>query len=492
MYSHKKFEFKSDTIDLFLILINGCFMRFKLRFMAFAFTLFTGLTTHLTVSAAADGPWQAGLSRRNITPAQPMPMAGYAGRGATHADGTLTPLWCKALVLKDRDGNEAAIVTLDLIGIDAGLSNAVTQAIQSQLDWKRNQIALCTSHTHTGPVVAKNLRPMHYMLLDEANQKLVDDYATFLEKAIVDSVVEARKNMTDAEVSWGSGRATFATNRRNNKEADVPKLREANMLKGPFDHDVPVLTVSQNGKLTGIVFGYACHSTTLSLNQWSGDYGGYAQQKLEADNAGVQAMFWAGCGGDQNPLPRRTVELAQSYGDRLATAVQKVVDGKLSSVDAKLETKYREIDLKLAHIPDKAELERDQKSSNKYTASRAKALSKVLADGDSIPSTYPYPIQHWRLGNDIQWVFLGGEVTIDYAIRIKSEWSPHADGPPPVWVAGYSNDVMAYIPSRRVLLEGGYEGGGAMVYYGLPSPWSSEVETQIMNAVNVMGNRPAK
>jgi len=78
----------------------------------------------------------------------------------------------------------------------------------------------------------------------------------------------------------------------------------------------------------------------------------------------------------------------------------------------------------------------------------------------------------------LKWVFLGGEVVVDYALRLKRELSPHT-----TWVAGYANDVMAYIPSRRVLLEGGYEGGGAMVYYGLPSAWTVEVEKQIVARV---------
>jgi hypothetical protein len=72
-------------------------------------------------------------------------------------------------------------------------------------------------------------------------------------------------------------------------------------------------------------------------------------------------------------------------------------------------------------------------------------------------------------------VFLGGEVVVDYSIRLKRQL-----GPRPTWVAGYANDVMAYIPSKRVLQEGGYEGGGAMVYYGLPAPWAAGVEERIV------------
>ena len=73
-------------------------------------------------------------------------------------------------------------------------------------------------------------------------------------------------------------------------------------------------------------------------------------------------------------------------------------------------------------------------------------------------------------------MFLGGEVVVDYALRLKAEHGP-------IWIAGYTNDVMAYIPSRRVLLEGGYEGVGAMVYYGLPTAWAPVVEERIAEEV---------
>jgi hypothetical protein len=88
-------------------------------------------------------------------------------------------------------------------------------------------------------------------------------------------------------------------------------------------------------------------------------------------------------------------------------------------------------------------------------------------------------VQVWRLGSDLTWIALGGEVVVDYSRRLKNEL-----GLGTTWVAGYTNDVMAYIPSVRVLKEGGYEGGGAMVYYGLPASWSPRVEELIVAAVH--------
>ncbi len=100
----------------------------------------------------------------------------------------------------------------------------------------------------------------------------------------------------------------------------------------------------------------------------------------------------------------------------------------------------------------------------------------------AIAETYPYPIQTWTLGNrgenSVHWVALGGEVVVDYALFLKGA-TPAKN----TWIAAYANDVMAYIPSRRVLHEGGYEGGGAMLYYGLPSAWDSMVEQTIVEEV---------
>src|SRR5207249_10161500 len=131
-----------------------------------------------------------------------------------------------------------------------------------------------------------------------------------------------------ARLSFGQGTARFAVNRRNNREAEVPKLLgQGATLRGPVDHDVPVLRVTTpDGKPRAVVFGYACHNTTMQFYQWCGDYAGFAQQYLEEKHAGAMALFWIGCGGDANPLPRSKIELCQKYGRQLADAVVKVLD----------------------------------------------------------------------------------------------------------------------------------------------------------------------
>ncbi len=423
--------------------------------------------------------WKAGVAKVCITPEKYMWMAGYGGRKEP-ANGKYSDLWVKSLVLEDAAGRRAVLVSFDLLGIGHDLAASICDQLHQQFGLKRDQVALCFSHTHSGPVVGRNLEPLHYRQVDADQQALIDQYADTLRQHVVACVGKAVEAVEPVAVTWGSGTATFAVNRRNNKEAQVPELRERNELCGPQDHDVPVLAVRDaKGGLMAVVFGYACHGTVLSDLSWCGDYPGFAQAELEARNADCVAMFWAGCGGDQNPLPRRKLELAQQYGRRLADAVSKVLAGKMEPVAAELKTAYVEVPLPLAALPTKAEWQQAAGSKNRYEQARARMFLERMEAGETIPDTYPYGIGVWRLGDRIDWVFLGGEVVVDYALRLKAELDDRR-----TWVAGYSNDVMAYIPSVRVLEEGGYEGKTAMLYYGLPSAWAPEVEKAIVDAVH--------
>lgn len=424
---------------------------------------------------AAEGGWKVGLGKTNITPEQFMWMAGYASRDRP-ADGKLTDLWAKAMALQDARGERAVLVTLDVIGISREMSWAITETLKERHNLERRQLAFCTSHTHSGPVVYGNLSPLHDLILDPEQRELIEAYAPTLQAKIIQAIEAALADLQPAQLSWGSGTATFAVNRRNNPADKVPELRAEGKLRGPFDHDVPVLAVRDaSGKLRSVVFGYACHATTLALFQWCGDYPGYAQIELEKAHPDCQAMFWAGCGADQNPLPRRTVELAMEYGRQLAEAVNQVLGDSMQPVAAKVATDFREIDLPFASLPTREQIEENVQSKNRYEAARARLLLEQMADGQALTPTYPFPVQVWQLGDDVHFITLGGEVVVDFALRLKEELGGKA-----TWVAGYSNDVMAYIASRRVLQEGGYEGVGAMVYYGLPGAWAPESEDLIV------------
>ncbi len=405
-------------------------------------------------------------------------MAGYGNRPRP-ASEKLHDLWAKALVVEDGEGNRAVLVTLDAIGIDRRFSLLVRDDLKEAYSLERRQIAVCSSHTHSGPVTSDRF-PFVFGL-NPQHDGLRTAYLDFMRKRIVQVVGQARGRLAPCKISWETGLAMFAVNRRNNVQADVPRLRAEGRLVGPVDYDVPVLNVcDSNDKSIAIVFGYACHGTTLgpSNQKWSGDYAGYAQGFVEAAHPGSTALYWAGCGGDQNPGPRDSVELAEKHGRELAAAVEEVLAGTMKSVDGELRTAYREIELPFAEPPRREQIEKQAASGDVGMARRARFILDQLNQGHELRPTYSYPVQTWRIGNELLFVTLGGEAVVDYALEIKQRF-----GHERTFVAAYANDVMAYIPSRRVQREGGYEGQTGFMIYGLPAPWGPQVEPLILHAV---------
>ena len=428
------------------------------------------------IPARADG-WKAGVAKIVITPDPAGWMSGYAARKGP-ATGKAHELWAKAFALEDSTGKKSVIVTLDVCGITRDVEIPVVKEIEKQTGIPRAAIALSVSHTHCGPVVGENLLSM-YPLTPEELAKTVT-YTNVLKTKLAKVAAEAVAALQPAQISWGVGKADFAVNRRENPADQVPALRQKLALKGPVDHDVPVLVAkSPDGKPFGILTQYACHCTTLDYDKYSGDYAGYTQIELEKAFPGAVALFAAGCGADANPLPRRDEAMAIKYGKELAVATANVVNYGLKPLAGdKLAFAFEEIPLKLSKTPTKADLEKELADKNIYIAARAKVLLKKLAETGSLSPTYPYPVQVWKLGTDIDWILLGGEVVADYSLRLK-----RSNGDSRTWVTAYTNDVCAYIPSLRVLKEGGYEGATSMIYYALPSPWAESVEEDIFASI---------
>jgi neutral ceramidase len=427
-------------------------------------------------TASGEAQFKVGTARAVITPTEPMWMSGYGAR-TQPADGKLTELWAKALAIEDQTGERLVLVTLDLVGIDAESAKRITERVTERYALPRHAVALSTSHTHSGPVIGENLRPMYS--LDEAAWRLIKQYTAQLEETVIRTIGRALDSLEPAQLHWTVGRAHFAVNRRNNAEKEVPQLRQADRLRGPVDHDVPVLVVKDaDGAVRSVICGYACHATVLSGYQWSGDWPGYAQLALEARYPESLAMVWAGCGADQNPVPRRELELAKEYGSAIDQAVAAALERPLIPINGTLAARFETLPLKFDRLPSRDELVETATSTNRFEAARARLLLDQWDRTGQLASEYPYPVQTWQLGDGPTWVFLGGEVVVDYALRLKQELTGGR-----TWVAGYCNDVMAYIASRRVLAEGGYEGGGAMVYYGLPSRWDESIEDDIIAGV---------
>lgn len=415
--------------------------------------------------------WQVGVARVEVTPKSSMWMAGYAGRKKP-SEGVASPLFCKATAIADADGNRLVVVTCDLIGVPRTLRDRVEADVQTQFKLPPASLLMNASHTHCGP----EFRAGKIDDTTDERAKQGAEYFDMLHREIVALVGRALQSLAPAKLEYVHARCGFAMNRRT----PSPKgYQNSPWSEGPVDHEVPVLrAVGADGKLRAVLFGYACHNTTIGFYQFCADYAGFAQEHLETKFPELHAAFVMGCGGDQNPYPRGEVELARHHGKTLGIAVEAALQSSPArEVHGPLRTALKLTSLEFAPPPPQAVLEQRTQSPNTYEAAHAKRLLKQLAETGKIETRYDTPIQAVSFGNDLVLVAFPGETVIDYVLRVKRELSGTGAA---VWVAGYSNDVFGYIPSRRVLEEGGYEGGGAMLYGRFPGPFTVDVEDRMM------------
>ena len=388
-------------------------------------------------------------------------MAGFAARNSA-ATGTALPLRAKALAL-EHDRRRFVLVTVDLLGVTAAMRQRIGATLSRTHHLGAEAWLLAASHTHCGPVVDDQLSVAYD--LDAAQRRAIVAYTARLEVTIAELVGDALEHLEPVGLAYAEAHATFGANRR------------AQFLPpGPVDPAVPVLRVARaDGHPLAIVFGYACHNTTLQagMTEFHGDYAGVAQRELERRHPRAQAMFLAGCGADVNPSPRGTLALVEQHGAALADAVGLALDS-VRPLEGDSAAAFELVDVPFAATTDRAGWLARQQSDDVSVRRHASLMLERLDRDGRLERSHAEPIQVWRIGG-LTLVALGGEVVTDYSLRLKREHASEG-----LWVAAYCNDVSCYVPSGRVLQEGGYEGGGAMIYYGRPGPFDASVEERIV------------
>ena len=414
---------------------------------------------------SAQHEWKAGVASVKITPEKPVVMAGYAGRNKPF-EKVEQDLFAKALALEDRDGRRAVVVTTDLIGLPAAIADPVCERIREKTGLARERILLNSSHTHSGPSLSLTPTPASGVAPENAENTAA--YTRGLQEKLVQLVAQSLARLEPVQLSWGWGVANLAMNRREFTARGV--ILGVNP-KGLVDRSVPVLRVdAPDGKARAVLFGYACHNTTLTQTNYSvaGDYAGFAQAYVQERYPNVQAMFMIGCGGDANPYPRGTMEMARANGAELGREVCRVLETRLQPLSGPLSCAFDYAALPLQQ-PTRAELEKATNGPS-WQAPTASKMLVMLERGEKLPTQYRAPVAAWQFGTNLTLVALAGEVVVDYV-----HLTERAIGPLQLWVAGYCNDYFGYFPSARVLTEGGYETRGLNPVPGWFSPAAEAV-----------------
>jgi putative membrane-bound dehydrogenase-like protein len=416
-----------------------------------------------TVTARPADAFDAGVAAIDITPSYPVRLSGFGFR-RTESEGVTQRIWAKALAIDD--GSPLVVVTVDNLGIPAAMTEAVAARLEKKAGLRPDRFAICASHTHTAPMLRGVAPTLFGTPIPNEHQDHIDQYTAELSDKLEKVALAALADRKPARLAWGIGRVGFAINRRTKG--------------GPVDYDLPVLVVRDlKGRTRAIWVNYACHCVTLSNNKISGDWAGYAQEQIQDDYPGAVALVSIGCGADSNPdsgVTSDKVEIASRQGVQIAREVKRLLGGYLTPVRGPIAVSVRRFELSLADAPSREQWEAKARRTDAIGYHARVNLAR-LDHKESLRTKIDYSVQTWQFADGLAMVFLSGEVVVDYALRLKRE----LDGLR-LWINAYANDAPCYIPSERVLKEGGYEGGGAMVYYDLPGPFRPGLEQKIIHA----------
>jgi neutral ceramidase len=442
------------------------------------------LLLFLLVASPAFAGWHAGTTKVDITPTESVPLAGYGGK-TRMSQRVEHPIWLKALALKDDAGATSVLVTADLVGLSDKMIAVIAKNALDKHGIPRERLILNTSHNHSCPVTEDVLWLYYEFTPDEAAAK--DRYTAMVYAKYDDVIGEAIAALAPAEVAFEQGLAGVAVNRRRSRGP------ESRALGGQVDQDVPVITVKSGSDLKAIVFGYSCHTTALGGLSINGDYAGFAQLELEKSFPGSVALFVQNCGGDANPLPRirgkdvEATELAGMYGKILAEAVRQVIAGTMKPLSGPIQAAMGETELELQSGIPLDELKQRVPNLTGMPKREFEHFIRQYETLGSTPDRVKYPIQVWRIGADFTFIALTGETVVDYSLKFKAAYGWNN-----TWVCGYNNDLLSYVPSLRVLKEGGYEGVTGMFEYGHRAPYTETVEERITTKVEELVKATAK
>ncbi|MEM6689205.1 MAG: neutral/alkaline non-lysosomal ceramidase N-terminal domain-containing protein [Planctomycetota bacterium] len=431
------------------------------------------------IHANADDLVPVGFATRDITPERPLRLSGYGSRSEVMT-GVRDRLFVRAMSIGDGE-RLCVMVSVEGIAVLAEQTERLLEVIAPSHSLDRSRLVVCSTHSHAAPQMAGGLTNLFRVPTTNEQMIALEEYRDFVHEQCLAAINESIANRHPSTISIGNGRADFAVHRRVIKDGTWTGFGVSS--DGPTDRRVRMLVVRDaDGSLSGAVFQYACHCTTLgpSFNEVTGDWAGIAAAELEARHSGTTFMPVIGCGADANPEPRDDYQSALKHGKEMAEAVDSVISGgSLQPLNSVPRSRFGYAGL-TAESPSREQLTEFLEDSNVNRARWARNMLDIWKSKGRLPESYPAPIHTWTFGDQLAWVFLGGEVVVQYQMRLEQELGSFDE----VWVAAYTDDVFAYVAAEDMRSAGGYEVDFSMVYYDQPGRWQSGTENLIVRRVH--------
>ena len=414
-----------------------------------------------------------GVAKVDATPKHPVVLAGYGGRDSEF-DGIDSKLWARALVIGQQ--RPAVVVVLDNCGIPRNVTSRLAQRL-SRHGIEKERLVVSATHTHNAPSLTGYAPILWAGRTTPQQDRNIASYTSYAIDTMEAAVVAALKARLPMKLEWAKGRVTFGGNRRVLNRGNWTGF--GFQRNGPVDHSLPMLAArDSDGTVRAIWANYACHCTTVgSRNRVGGDWAGFANDAMEKEFPKAVALTTIGCGADIGPQPSGNLEIAERHGRAIADEVSDLLKGETKPLSTDLVVVSDQVRLPLEE-PKPLSHWKEQSQRNDFHGQLAKSVLQKIEKNGSIPTHVDYPISFWSFGDDLAMIFLAGEVVVDYSVRLNREldWSR-------LWITAWANDMPGYIPSRRVLIEGGYEPDFSQVYYGQPGRYKLEVENVLVTAI---------
>jgi len=457
----------------------------KTSSFATAVAVFLGLSCLVARGDEAnDRTWSIGYAEADITPEpRQVQMSGF-GR-ERYAQGAVAPLLTQVVTLRDRDGNTGILVAADILEFDRIMVEAIRRTINHKHRIPTENIMLAASHTHWGPAVR-----FHVSYSIGAPNVW---YMGLLEEKILAAVDAAIEGLSPATIEYGY--MDFRGIGCNRRLPIDGKITWGPYREGSFDGHTPILRIRRKAEPGQLVLvGHACHPTSSGpIQKWSPDYPGAMRDRLVDELPGTKAVFVQGCGGDakvvhKDPDTGKLVfsndpDSAKAAGEKLAGSVLTHLEtGRMIPLDAELACSLATGQISYGQCWSPEEIERQ--AYPERTKGRQRRSWQTWAARQSLALPYSgesfrYDVQVWKLGDRLMAFGMEGEIC--------SPWGPMLRAMAPTeqaMVIGYANSTGSYIPDKRIVREGGYEGLTSQHVYFLPAPFTENIDDEIKQIVS--------